>query len=43
MSLELIGNERYSVSKLKKKDLTVLKSLLIFVKEIGRTVKMYLK
>jgi len=44
--LKLIGDERYSVFKFKKKikkDLTVLKSLHIFEKEIGRTVKMYLK
>lgn len=31
MSLELIGDERYSVSKLRKKDLTVCKKVLIFV------------
>jgi hypothetical protein len=41
--LKLTGDERYSVFKFKKKDLTILKILLIFVKEIGRTVKMYLK
>ena len=33
MSLKLIGNERYSVFKFKKKDFEVSKKLIIFVKQ----------
>jgi hypothetical protein len=43
MSLELIGDERYSVSKLKKKRFDDSKKGSYLCIEIGRTVKMYLK